>query len=686
MSENSSSVFVGIWVNHSKGSVIGLTLTLPPHYGNILISVLALLIGWAGSHFWGVTSFALHQFRGTTTKRDALYHQQQVVLRSRLSDTATLYRLWELAWAWKSNTRASFRRTFVLALIVFVNISAFLTAGAFSSRVTSTDGEVLLRGYCGLFDHRTPKLFMGWSDEDWSYVDALFFSSYNGYRRCAAYTRACYSGAFKDSDVTVCNTFTVQAIMSKVDRAAACPYQSGSCPFGAIEIDSGMINSDKHLGINAPRKDQVDVRKIFTCAPIRAEADYSTGWTNESRPSREYFVPDSLPGDLYKYYNIGPSLLFGSYGFTISNYTYVASNASVILAEQAYTINHFASFPQRLNESTFSPLPEFQRQDADVTLLFLGKSISYTGPVLDPWFAAQTPGAKLLGANVAWNPNETNSAIVCTEQYQFCNTTHCSTPSGLYKFTDQAPPPDVEFNTNQLASYRLLWTFLYYMRLDFTLRILRHEILLANQHVYGGFRMSSALPETQWQTEIENMFNVSMAGLQLNALGYAAHENPEARPGIHLHEFVVQPSTKEEKYICKNQKIRSSNYISFNVLGLAIASSISLIIILLNLSLPTFVAWLQMKWHRGNVARMSWIEDDILQMQRIALQGKGVGPWQGKMDAVPVTIEYGMEIPRIEDEDPEFWHSNEMFQPLTSLSGDGWNSSPSLPQGMRSFF
>ena len=332
------------------------------------------------------------------------------------------------------------------------------------------------------------------------------------------------------------------------------------------------------------------------------------------------------------------------------------------------------SFPHRSNESSFIPVPQFHRDDADVSILLLNKALAYTGEVKDPWFRAQVRGPSSLGINETWLPSETTSGVACIEQYQFCNTTHCSAPSGLYEHDYLSPPPGLDFNANQLATYKLFWKFLSYMRLDYTLRILKNEILLANQRVYGGFRISSALPNNQWEIEMENLFNISMAGLQLNAQSHATPYNSEIRPGAHLHQFILPPSTLEQKRICNNQKVRSSLYASFNILGLALIISLSSLIILLNLSLPRLAGWFQRRLGKCEISRLGWIDDDILQTQRIALQGKGIGPWDGKRDAVPVTVEYGMKIPRAVESPRLHWRSDEMFKPLSGMESDKWSN------------
>jgi len=111
---------------------------------------------------------------------------------------------------------------------------------------------------------------------------------------------------------------------------------------GSMKIDSGLISSDAHLGINAPKKDQVQVRKTFTCAPIPVDGTYATQWTQESKTSREIYLPLSPPNDTFKYFYFGTSLLYANYGYGIpvSDYTYVTSNTSMSLVSQPYTFEY----------------------------------------------------------------------------------------------------------------------------------------------------------------------------------------------------------------------------------------------------------------------------------------------------------------------------------------------------------
>lgn len=88
------------------------------------------------------------------------------------------------------------------------------------------------------------------------------------------------------------------------------------------------------LGINAREADRIQVRKKMTCAPIAIE-NYTTGWTAEQKPHLSDFI-EFLPGaDVYKYYNLGHSLLLGGLE---ADYTFVFSNSSLQSQDNAYKL------------------------------------------------------------------------------------------------------------------------------------------------------------------------------------------------------------------------------------------------------------------------------------------------------------------------------------------------------------
>lgn len=142
------------------------------------------------------------------------------------------------------------------------------------------------------------------------------------------------------------------------------------------------------------------------------------------------------------------------------------------------------------------------------------------------------------------------------------------------------------------------------------------------------------LPNTQWMTEVNTWFAVSMAKLQQKVIEYATG------PGSIPDGMVLSRPLPAQEKLCKNQIVRSFNgTISFSVLGVAIILIVASLLLSISLILPLLVGALRhvFKWkkHKG----LQWTLDSTLQMQRLAYEEAGQGYWTGGASSVPVTRE-----------------------------------------------
>jgi hypothetical protein len=188
-----------------------------------------------------------------------------------------------------------------------------------------------------LLDTSVAKPFPLWTEEDWVQGDAIFVGSYTGWRLAASYARSCYGADYLAKGTASCQTYPIPAIRSQIKRADPCPFPEGTCTEPAVTLDTGMMDSDLHLGINARPKDRVQMRKITSCAPVKVEGKYDSNWTTQAnaRPGTELFYPVQVVNDTYKYYDIGPSVLFDQ---TVSNFTFILRNSSLVSTQRPYTL------------------------------------------------------------------------------------------------------------------------------------------------------------------------------------------------------------------------------------------------------------------------------------------------------------------------------------------------------------
>lgn len=286
-----------------------------------------------------------------------------------------------------------------------------------------------------------------------------------------------------------------------------------------------------------------------------------------------------------------------------------------------------------------------------MTLILLSKNIAYSTEVEDIWFKASKKRNISAETTDFYFPDESFTALGCVELYQFCNAENCTPLGGIQQYLgfdsrialDSQNTREIAFSEQQLAVGTLMLTYLTFMRLGLVIDFLRHDVLLAKQYVYGSARVSSSLESGQWRTEMENLHNISLAGLQAHGVLHAAPGNAALKPGVSLHDYIVPETNYEQLRLCNNQIFRSTEYSSFSLLGLLVVCIVSGLLIVFNFTIPPLVQWVQRKWRipRLQEARNAWIEDDVLQLQRAMLEGKGLGPWRGKDEAVPVMDGYG---------------------------------------------
>ena len=146
----------------------------------------------------------------------------------------------------------------------------------------------------------------------------------NQTKAALSYARDCYGVT---RNVLNCNQYVQERIAWKVKQNASCPFSAGTCLGGskaAYEMDTGLIDSLKGLGINTPGSQTLGHRKVTTCAPINTR-DYIT--------VANFTAPGSvLNGDTMEYLNFGSVL-----GMT--NYTYMYNTHSAYLG-LGYTLKY----------------------------------------------------------------------------------------------------------------------------------------------------------------------------------------------------------------------------------------------------------------------------------------------------------------------------------------------------------
>lgn len=336
-----NSVYLGSWINHSRvitrksvlssrltafkgnGKVLGATLTIPAQYGVLLTNFITLFISWTGLQVWSIFCYCIHLAQSTTESQDVFHYQKQALLHNGLTDIAFFWKLIKVSWIQSTTRRlGTFRRSALLASLALGHAVSFAAAGIFSSRVTETNSEALVRspsGGCGQPDFNVLN-FLQADNDTLAKANAMYIISNWAFERSRDYANSCYNAGMNFTAAS-CDAYIRPRLQSYVNRNDSCPFQDDSCITPAITISTGYIDSDYHVGLNAPASERVQFEKKLTCAPLNI-TKFSTDWISPGPMKLFPWDADNVAGASYKFYHFGPQVIFGM----VENYTFAEGN------------------------------------------------------------------------------------------------------------------------------------------------------------------------------------------------------------------------------------------------------------------------------------------------------------------------------------------------------------------------
>lgn len=316
----------------------------------------------------------------------------------------------------------------------------------------------------------------------------------------------------------------------------------------------------------------------------------------------------------------------------------------------------------------FTPISDLSNTTADTTVIGLTNRNNFAAPITDPWFRADNCTLRPQGLPpiVCQAPNPL-SFLGCQEQYQFCkvdparpNSTSgnantgsdsCTPLTGLYKlFPDLMFVKGSPWNGTVLPNLNPVQKALYYFlaktmsnsQLHWQLGFIGYENLIAQEVVWDGgfdFDMSAGVPDDQWEIEVMNWLNVSLSTTQRATVAYSRPSQYDINTGNSSLQYIEKPQDPELGKLCSKIKIRSARHTSFSVVGMAATISFGIACILGSYAIRPFFGWIQRRTGHGIYKAQEWTESSTLQLQRMAAEGKGIGPWKGKEGDVPTLVE-----------------------------------------------
>ncbi|KAI8954984.1 hypothetical protein F4801DRAFT_530677 [Xylaria longipes] len=625
-------VFTGVWTNWSYGKIRGATLTLTQSNGNLLIAFVALFASMLAGHIWKIIRFGLHLWNTSPEAHDALYHQQQALLRNSSTAGSSAFTLMELAWAWRRSPRC-WRFVPLIVFTIALAVGLALASG-FSARV-AIGNEVLISGNnCGM-----PINPQGVNT---TFVLTSFSPLVADFATSAAVQASqCYTNNPGGITSPACKTFINPRLVGNVDRNATCPF-GDLCrsKFDNIFFDTGLLDSHKDFGINAPEEERFSWRQTMHCAVLRTDGHQNLVNISQDRSYIQYLYGDK-PG---------------------SNFTYLASNDSDYLSRTVadstafadYTIGTFSALftngtLQQL--SSFNPIPQLRNSGGDIYIYFLSANgVLFSQKTLDPWYQAThklgtigflaSNGSSVGGLVDLYGQDYPGSPLACTQKRQICTATpgspqqnHC-TPLGAWADTWGM----AFINATDKASYdRLSWSLSspdsYFASLSTVVAVLGGQSLLSRRSLSQGFQ--GPLPDDQWKLDLEYWRNIEMASWS-KAFVQAA----TGLPSSYSEKWIRRPMNKAEVQLCQSQKIISTSHISFSVLGLSLLLAGGLLVVSVSLSIEHIARFLQRYAKLHPYSRLEWVSNGTLQLQRLAHEELGFGEWTGADETVPTTASH----------------------------------------------
>ena len=255
----------GLWLDNSHPR-LGWTITLPIDDGSVLLSALTLLVTIAGASLWSLIAFSAHSFVASREKVDIVDIQHQVVLRNSAGALSTAFDFVRIHHAWSTaGVRNLWKRTLVLAAIGVITAAGVSTASILTSRVANRGYSTVLarslQNNCGFIQYPTS---MSVSQKTAFATKGIVEASRARNYAIEFYTNT--TGARVDRSI-----FPVARLPMKTDSGADCPATNQSLCMSGYDgflLETELLDSHRHLGINARKSDRVTVQIRTTCAVL----------------------------------------------------------------------------------------------------------------------------------------------------------------------------------------------------------------------------------------------------------------------------------------------------------------------------------------------------------------------------------------------------------------------------------
>jgi hypothetical protein len=269
--------YTGFWWDYSIDGVGAGVLTLPITSAGHLISGLALLVSLSGTAFWVIVAYIWHQIRVSPGGPVDYEHLQlQILLRNTTSPAAAVFHAAKIYLAQRKTKISRVSTLLVLTIVAGLVFALFSAAGVL------VGGLLASRSQDEILALAKPVLCGSVISVSNSSESAATFSATVTYLASSALRGRAYAKAWYSQNTSVATTassiFPVHRLPYTTSQVP-CPFTGSRCRFHthntsdantALALDTGLLDSHLHFGINGPVHRSVQFRRKAICMPFRA--------------------------------------------------------------------------------------------------------------------------------------------------------------------------------------------------------------------------------------------------------------------------------------------------------------------------------------------------------------------------------------------------------------------------------
>ncbi|KAL5610921.1 hypothetical protein FOBRF1_007038 [Fusarium oxysporum] len=600
------TIFIGAWRNHSNGV---LTLTLKEREAGVLSAALVIFLGFVAARCWNIIKYVLHQIRARSQFGDGLHHQLQALLRNSDNHSQTSWQTIQLAMAWRSHLGLS-SAVRCISLVLSVSLCSLVgwsLGRLFLPLAWTTPGDQVLLQSDMCFNQLGASL-TGLTSREFK-IWGVF--SKNRVESASVYERNCYAG---HPSPTECNRLSTPRIPWTASDAP-CPFADPSLCWKTnstpIRMDTGYINSNYHLGINARREQSIEFRQVTTCSPMQSNHYTSNNATNVTDLVWSFYYGPLLESEPTYNYSFRRTTITD--GYRIMTWTYDPASQVV----------------QWLPNTTI-----VDRQDATTSIFFVDSNwVGYFDPVYDPIFATLPPRK----GDAFYRPTRFVTILGCIEEYEICNPalpkgSRCSsfTPAlGVNRLTQL-----LRLTQTQAATFTRLVDIMLTGNIGSVAYLLSGQAFLAYKTFQGGIQYGT-LPVDQWRAEAGRWFSITLSMIQEALVEFVTGPSEAS-----IREQLLETTDSGLLANCKLQRIRSADGVrNFNLVAVVTVAVVGFIITIISLVIDSAV-WRCERWVRDDYQRHQyWLLDGLFQIQRLGYEAAGMRNWHGVQTEIPITEE-----------------------------------------------